>query len=266
MGIGARGYDPAIGRFITQDRGWDWLNWYEYAAVPPVLKPMEKHVFTCLRMLTQSMFALIMPLDKAFADAVNSVAAPELSPFAVELQQVETGSFVGTSRHVRVGIGMDRYGRPVFFTIKPEGVDMPAGYEWGVDLWWVLLALAPEVQFSPKWVRSAREARWEVQRQTKLLIRYCGAILDGDTSNWHKVDELVQLLRRPDGSEERWRDEMRNLASEAYTQGNYQLASRAYFVLGGYRDLTGADRQRARVVQRQLERHKHVFQADEMPE
>ncbi len=36
MLLGARYYDPLIGRFITQDPDRDGLNWYEYCGDDPV--------------------------------------------------------------------------------------------------------------------------------------------------------------------------------------------------------------------------------------
>jgi hypothetical protein len=80
---------------------------------------------------------------------------------------------------------------------------------------------------------------------------------------------LLRGFNYEDADEEarqRWCHEVRNLASEAFAQGNYILASEAYHAILWRVEFTDVEKRQKKIAQRCEEKSLYVFNEDEMPQ
>lgn len=191
--------------------------------------------------------------ETIFADAISEIAPRYLGEFGITLKRVDTRIFSGESNAARVTMVVDPDNA---ITVKAGPVGLSSSILSDAELSWILLALAPDLQFTGKRLRTARLIPREIERQLNFLIQYGGPILAGDMSAWRKVRETLEEFDGPlpDETRESWSDRLKRRADKAYADGNYLIAANAYWplVLHGER-LTREEKRRYDVANRRVE-------------
>ncbi|HEY3297642.1 MAG TPA: hypothetical protein VGK34_03215 [Armatimonadota bacterium] len=137
--------------------------------------------------------------DGGFSDAIDSVK-PLVAEYGIELQQVKTMSYAGRSEyvvrgqsaHIQMDISTEKQG--VYLRIAPlvAGGDFHDFGLRAIDLSFIMMCLAPEERYEPKYVRSAEQLREEIERQVGRLIKYGRPFLEGDFSSWSSLMEFAK--------------------------------------------------------------------------
>lgn len=173
---------------------------------------------------------LLRSQEAVFADAVTDIAPRYLADFGVTLKKVDPHMFSGESNTARVTVVVDP-NNAIAVRVGPRGLS--SGILEDAELSWILLALAPDLQFAGKRPRSPKRIPHEIDRQLGALVQYGRPILEGDTSAWRRVQETLSEFGGPLVGETResWIKRLTDIANRAYSDGNYLIALRAYWPL-----------------------------------
>ena len=131
---------------------------------------------------------------------------PETFGFLVDrhgftLERTDDYAFAFRARHSEVSVELD-WGS-IVVAIRPTQTGR------GVRLSFIVGAKDPSILFLPRYPWGPDDARDEVDRQAELLATHCGAILDGDYSEWAALEaHQIRVL-------EQWRTESERLVKEA---------------------------------------------------
>lgn len=140
------------------------------------------------------MVGMFIPGAKSkFGPAVREAFSSYLSALGFILKEIDWYIFVAESPHCSVMIIFDPI--CVAIKVKPLSSDPHVEYtEYGLCT--VLQVLAPEREFRVRLLNRPEQIPPEVDRQIRALVQYCRPILEGDSSEWAKIDARVEAGRR----------------------------------------------------------------------
>ena len=117
------------------------------------------------------------------------------------LERSDEYAFIARSRHCDVVVELD-WGS-IVVSIRPSQTGRP------VRLSFIVGANDPSVLFLPRYPWGPDEACDEIDRQSALLAKHCGDVLNGDFSEWAALEAHQQQIL------EQWRGESERLVKEA---------------------------------------------------
>jgi len=120
---------------------------------------------------------------------------------AFTLDRTDDYAFTASSSHCAVVIELD-WGS-IVVSIRPTETERP------VRLSFIVGAKDPSILFLPRYPWGPDDAREEIDRQARLLDKFCGEILNGDYAEWAALEAHQKLVL------EQWRGESERLVKEA---------------------------------------------------
>lgn len=123
-------------------------------------------------------------------------------------------------------------------TVKTSVGILGESYYGLVELHWILEALVPEMDESdrfPKQAWSNEEIRTELCRQLLLLVEYCKPLLEGNPTDWVRIQDFMHNLggmRQNDNElDEHYIIRLYNIAAAAWGKKEYWKLNGIYTLL-----------------------------------
>jgi hypothetical protein len=182
-----------------------------------------------------------------FGKAVPLLVARNLSICGFALRKDNSRIFIAESQFCRLTIILEWV--TIVVMVKPLSNDIGVDYK-EVELIGVLKALAPETEFQMIWMEGPEKIEGEIDRQLRLLIKYCKPILEGDFAQWPDVEAFIEKGKsirppeRPNETRQEWMTRLREEAQEAYQRGDYIAASSKYFTIVAHGEMLTDEEQK----------------------